>query len=315
MCKKTKQDILYFPLNCLLHFIALMPFWILYGLADFLFVLVYYVVGYRVKVARKNVAESFPELSKKEQNRIVRKFYRHLADYFVETIKLLHISDKTMKKRMVFTNVEAIEKSLANGKSIAVFLGHYGNWEYIPSITLWADYDKSKAVFTQIYRRLNNDWFDRFFLKLRSRFHSVSFEKHSTLRGLLKMKHKGLQTITGFISDQHPTGGDYLHVINFLNHETTVITGSELLATRMGMDVLYFDIRKVKRGHYIADTKVISTDSKNEAQYAITDTYTTMLEESIKRQPELWLWTHKRWKYSNDYDLVEKKTTEYKNHE
>ncbi|MDD2960466.1 MAG: lysophospholipid acyltransferase family protein [Muribaculaceae bacterium] len=298
MKKETKNDIIYLPMKLFLHGIALLPFWLLYRLADFLYILLYYVVRYRRNIVRQNINESFPEKSQKERNRIIRKFYLHFADYFVETIKLLHISDEQMRRRMVFRNIELVDKSLDKKRSVIVYAGHYGNWEYLTSITLWSRYNYINDVeFAQIYRKLKNNWFDKFFYNLRSRFHSESFEKKTAFRSLLKIKLDGRNTVTGFISDQHPSGSDTNHIVKFLNHDTAIITGSEILAKKLDQDVFYFDIEKVKRGHYITTIKKITCCPSKQPDMAITDAYVENLETTIKRQPELWLWTHNRWKH------------------
>lgn len=291
------SKIFYSALDGFFRLMARLPLGVLYIISDVLYVLIYHVARYRVGIARKNICDSFPDKSQKECREIERKFYRHFADYIVETVKLLHISDEEMRKRMHYFGVDMVDESLDNGRSCAVYAGHYANWEWLPSITLWSHYSSTdKVSFGQIYRPLRNKWFDNFLLSLRSRFNSVSIPKNNSLRHLLKEKVEGVLTVTGFISDQHPAVKDNGHVLRFLNHDTAFITGSELLATRLGMDVYYFDVEKVGRGYYKTTLRKITTDVASQKPGAITDAYVKMLENSILRQPELWLWTHARWK-------------------
>ncbi|MEF9924459.1 MAG: lysophospholipid acyltransferase family protein [Muribaculaceae bacterium] len=298
MNSTTKLNIIYFPLNVLLHATALLPFWALYRISDFLYFVIFHVVRYRVKIVRKNVSESFPEKSEKDISLIVKDFYRHFADFFVETIKLLHISDEEMRRRMIFEGVEIIDEGFDKGRSMMMLAGHYGNWEYITSLTLWSRHSNDdKCVFAQIYRPLRNKWFDTFFLHLRGRFNSCCFTKKSAFRDLIKLKQKGICSITGFISDQHPSGSDVNHVMKFLNHDTAFITGSETIARKLDLDTLYFDLEKIKRGYYkITIRKILFNPTENQS-ISITDCYATFLEASIKRDPSLWLWTHNRWKH------------------
>lgn len=284
------------PLSALLHGIAYLPFRALYCISDFLFILLFYVVRYRRKVVIQNLNECFPDKSEAERRKIERDFYRHLADTFVETIKLLHVSDEEMRRRIVFHNVEEVDKSIEAGRSVAMYASHYCNWEWLSAITMWSRYDTSVMQFGQVYHPLENEWFDEFFLNLRSRFNSNSYPMKRVLRELLAAKSNGKVTITGFISDQHPHPNDQDDVITWLNHYTAFITGAEVMAKKLDMDVLYFDVHKVKRGYYDCTIRVISRTPKTEPQYKITNTYARMLEDTIKESPAEWLWTHKRWK-------------------
>ena len=241
----------YLPVQGLLYIISLMPFWVLYGIADFIFVLVYYVVRYRRKVVAKNMRDSFPDKKEKELRQIERQFYRNFADYIVETIKLNHISDEEIKRRMVFKNIDVIDRLFDEKQSITAYFSHCGNWEWVPSITLWSRHTTGKDVeFCQVYRPLKNKWYDEYMLRLRSRFNSLSFKKKTVLRDLLLLRRREMPSITGFMSDQKPSKGDESHIVKFLNHPSAVITGTEQVARKLDMAVVYFDMHKLSRGHY-----------------------------------------------------------------
>ncbi len=288
----------YLPVQGLLYIISLMPFWVLYGIADFIFVLVYYVVRYRRKIVAKNMRDSFPELSDKELKKIARKFYRNFADYIVETIKLNHISDEEIKRRMVFKNMDIIDRLFDEKRSIAAYFSHCGNWEWVPSITLWSRHTTGKDVeFCQVYRPLKNKWYDEYMLRLRSRFNSLSFKKKTVLRDLLLLRRREMPSITGFMSDQKPSKGDESHIVKFLNHPSAVITGTEQVARKLDMAVVYFDMHKLSRGYYELEVKLITDNTSTMEPMAITDAYVKLLEETIKRNPSIWLWTHNRWKH------------------
>ena len=288
----------YLPVQGLLYIISLMPFWVLYGIADFIFVLVYYVVRYRRKIVDKNMRESFPELSDKELSKIARKFYRNFADYIVETIKLNHISDEEIKRRMVFKNMDIIDRLFDEKRSIVAYFSHCGNWEWVPSITLWSRHTTGKDVeFCQVYRPLKNKWYDEYMLRLRSRFNSLSFKKKTVLRDLLLLRRREMPSITGFMSDQKPSKGDESHIVKFLNHPSAVITGTEQVARKLDMAVVYFDMHKLSRGYYELEVKLITDNTSTMEPMAITDAYVKLLEETIKRNPSIWLWTHNRWKH------------------
>lgn len=294
MIRKLLNPIFY----ALLYGCALMPFWLLYRLADLAFLLLYYVVRYRRKAVDKNLRDSFPEKDDAERKAIARKFYRNFADYIFETIKLLHISDRQISERMTFDNVELIDRYAGEGRSVAVYFSHCGNWEWAPSVTLHTRLKPDTGiVFGQVYRPLRDKWTDRLMLKLRSRFGSRSFPKSTVFRDIIRAcRDTGLPAVVGFMSDQRPSHGDLIHVVDFLNHPTAFITGTETLGRKLNMGVVYWDMYKPKRGHYHIVTRDITGDITATRPFSVTDRYAEMLSETILRDPSLWLWTHKRWK-------------------
>lgn len=292
---KKYNKFLYFPLSAILHGVAYLPFAILYRISDVLFLIMFHVIKYRRNVVTQNINECFPEKSVKERKKLIRNFYHHLADTFVETIKLLHVSDEEMKRRIIFHDVSEVDKSIENGRSVVMYASHYCNWEWLSAITMWSKYDTDIMQFGQVYHPLRNKWFDEFFLNLRSRFKSHSYPMKRVLRELVAAKSNNKVTITGFISDQRPHSKDQDDVIMFLNHYTAFITGAEVIAKKLDMDVLYFDVKKVKRGYYECTIRVISRSPKETKEFEITNAYARMLENAILENPSEWLWTHKRW--------------------
>jgi KDO2-lipid IV(A) lauroyltransferase len=243
---------------------------------------------------RRNLTNSFPEKSAKEIMSIEKKFYRHLCDYFFETIKLLNISDYRIKRHFVFKNEELLHYFLKEGKSVILLLGHYGNWEWVTSITLWVD-DKN-SVIGQIYRPLKSKVFNMFFLRLRRRFHSVGFSKYEIYREIVKMRKADKNWLLGFMSDQKPSPTNSSITIHFLNQETQVLTGTEKIAKSTGAVVCYLDITCTKRSYYEGKVKLITENPAETREHEITEKYMNFLEKTIQRNPALYLWTHNRWK-------------------
>lgn len=295
MKKETdKKKLGYYVLYALSYLHALWPLSVLYILSDILYFFVYHVARYRRKMVRKNLIHSFPRLSEKEISRIERRYYRHLGDYYVETIKLLHISDKEMKKRFVFENIELVDMLAKDDKWVFLALGHYANWEWVTSIGLHLTSD---IIPGQIYKKLNNKSFDQLFIKIRSRFNPMSFEKTDTLRAIIGEKQKGKTMIIGFIADQRPPRNYEHYWTTFLNQETLVQTGMERIARKMGFAVAYLDVQKVKRGYYKSRIVTLSPDAGEEPEYAITEKYMRKFEQTILRDPAYYLWSHNRWKF------------------
>lgn len=298
MNKKWK----YKPIGWIAAAISRLPFGILYGLADFIFIILYYIVGYRKNTVRKNLEESFPEKEAKELRIIERQFYRNFADYIIETIKLLHISDEQMRKHMTFSGVEIIDEALEKGQPVVCYFAHIGNWEWAPSITLWSSLKANKeAAFCQIYRPLRNEWFDSLMLRIRGRFGAISLPKKRSFLDLLRYRKEGMPTVTGFMSDQKPSHGDTIHVVNFLNHPTAIITGTETVCKRLGALPVYWRMTKPSRGHYHID--VVKMDADINVDFALTDLYAKLLQDNILENPATWLWSHKRWKNRVTFEM------------
>ena len=291
------MKLLYYLTYATLWLLSLLPLRALYVLSDLIYLLVYHVAGYRKHLVRRHLADSFPEKSEAERRRIERAFYRWFCDYLVETVKLLTISHSQIRRRMVFKGTEIIDEIVESGQSCAIYLGHYCNWEWITSMPLWVS---PKAQCGQIYHALENADFDRIFLTLRQRMGAVCIPMAETLRRLAAYRQQKQPMVIGYISDQVPFWNNIHHWLTFLHHDTPVLTGTERLARTAGHAVLYIDITRPRRGYYEAEIKLIARDPRQTKDYELTDAYFRMLEASIRRAPQYWLWTHNRWKRSHE---------------
>ena len=291
------MKLLYYLTYAVLWLCSLLPMWVHYLISDGIFVVVYHLVGYRKKMVRKNLSDSFPEKSEAEIIKIEKDFYRWFCDYLVETIKLLTISKKALKRRMVFKGTEIVDEIVESGQSCAVYLGHYCNWEWITSLPLWVT---PKAQCGQIYHVLENSEFDQMFLNLRQRMGAVCIPMAETLRRLAEFRLKKQPVVIGYISDQVPFWNNIHHWCQFLNHDTPVLTGTERLTRQTGHAAFYMDVRRIRRGYYEAEFQLISREPKKMAEYELTDEYFRRLEASIRRDPACYLWTHNRWKRTRE---------------
>jgi KDO2-lipid IV(A) lauroyltransferase len=278
---------------------ALLPFRLLYILSDILYFFVYKVGSYRLKVVRRNMDASFPDKTIKERRIIEREFYHHFCDYFVETVKLLHISDEEMQRRMKFENISLIKDLMKEGNSVLLYMGHYCNWEWVTSINLLFK-NENKVLLGEIYKPLQNKAIDDIFLKIRSRFEPLAIPKNDTLRVIVKLRKEKKQMMIGFMADQTPNINNIYYWTNFLNQDTPVFTGVERIAKQTGFSVVYLDMEKVKRGYYKSTVRLITDKPQEEPEFAITETYIRSMEKTILRNPAYWLWTHKRWKRTRE---------------
>lgn len=290
---------MYHLLSFFLKLLSYIPFKMLYVLSDGLFYLLYYVIRYRRPIVRKNLTESFPEKSEQEILQIEKKFYRYFTDQVLESTKMATISPEEMSRRMKFTNVEAADAVLVSGKSIALYIGHYGNWEWVSSIPLWLD-KKVRAV--QIYHKLRNENMDKLMLQTRERMGAVSVEMRKTARYITEMANSNQVSIVGFIADQSPRKKEVRHFLPFLNHKTPVLTGTEKIIKHYDFEAWFLNMKRVKRGYYEAELIRLHENPKVLPDFELTAIYYQMLEQMIQNRPELYLWTHKRFKHAMKLD-------------
>ncbi len=275
-----------------LYFFSILPHFILYGVADFFYVLIYHVFGYRKKVVTENLKRSFPEKSEEEIGVIRRKFYRFFCDFIFETLKSLTISKKEMKKRCYYPEktINHFNKYADAGKSVIIVLGHYGNWEWGGAgFSLTCKHD----LFV-IFHPLHNKYFNDFVYKMRTRFGTQLIPMRETVRDMLKNKNK--LTATAFIADQTPPP-ESAYWTTFLNQDTPVFFGTEKIAKKFNYPIVYVSVKKVKRGHYEIQAETLVETPAETTEGEITEIHTRRLEQDIIAQPETWLWSHRRWKH------------------
>ncbi|MDJ1500609.1 lysophospholipid acyltransferase family protein [Xanthocytophaga agilis] len=274
----------------LLELFAKLPLWILYGVADIIRFLAYYVIRYRRDVVEKNLRLSFPDKTEKEREQIAKNFYRNLADIAVESLKLLSISKKDLQKRIRITNQEIATNYLKKGQSIVVMTSHLGNWEWLLAgngVTLGFDVDA-------VYKELTTASFDQLMLKIRSRFGPHPVEMRQVARELVKRKN--ITRIIAMVADQTPFP-EQAYWTTFLHQDTPFFTGVAGIAKRTNYPVLYTGMRRVKRGYYETWFEVISEDLSETTSEQLIEDYVRKVERDIQLYPDQWLWSHARWKY------------------
>ena len=298
------QWIRYYSSFGLIYSLSLLPLRVLYVLSDMAYLLVYHVIRYRRKLVRKSLADSFPEKDAAERLHIEHGFYHWFCDYLCEEVKAFSISREELRRRLVYTNPELLEHYLlGQHKSVVLYLGHYCNWDWVSGISVHMS-EGFKA--SQVYHVLENPVADKLMLYPRSRMGNENVPMQDVLRYLVKKRNAGQTTGIGMIADQAPFWNNIGHWLTFLNHpQTPVLTGAEKLARRFDMACLYLDMRCLRRGYYEAEFKLITDRPGDEPEHSITEEYYRLLEASIRRQPHLWLWTHKRWKRTREeYDRM-----------
>ncbi len=293
------KSICYYIVFGFWYVISLLPLAVLHFFADVIFLPLYYVVRYRRRIVRKNLTTSFPDKPLKEIISIEKKFYHFLCDQMVETVKLLSMSKKEMRRRLTFGGVdEIVTKMKEQDKTFCfVYLGHYGNWEWIASLPYWVPDD---VLCGQIYHPLYNKVMDRLFLRLRGQFGGSSIPMKETLRRIIELKRAKQKTIIGFISDQTPKWNSIHHWTPFFHRETPVFIGTERIGKQVDALIYYADVKRVKRGYYHCEFKPLEDNPKSVPDFELTDKFTRLLEEMITAHPHLWLWSHNRWKRTKE---------------
>ncbi|MBR6539419.1 MAG: lysophospholipid acyltransferase family protein [Bacteroides sp.] len=286
---------MYHLLSFLLKLISYIPFRVLYVLSDGLYYILYYIIRYRRKIVRKNLTESFPTLKGKEILQVEKKFYRYFTDQVLESCKMATISPEEMKKHMKFTNIEAANAVFKEGKSIALYMGHYGNWEWISSIPLWV---AEGVTSVQIYHKLRNDNTNRLILNMRERLGAISVEMRKTARYITEITNTNQVSVIGFIADQSPKKKEVRYFLPFLHHRTPILVGTEKIVKHYGFEAWFLDMKRVKRGYYEAELIRMHEEPASLPDFELTEIYFRMLEKMIQERPELYLWTHNRFKHA-----------------
>ncbi len=272
---------------------SLQPLSVLYLYSDFLYHIIR-LFGYRRHVINENLGYAFPDKSKDELRDIRLKFYRNFCDIMIETIKVQSMTEKQIRKRVIWKNTEYVDQLHDQGKDIIAVMGHYCCWEWIPSINLHV-----KPLGCATYRPLKNKEFDEYMLKLRGKWGTQNYTMDDTVRKIVKLRRSNTRFIIGLIADQSPAKVRIDYWTNFLNQNTAVLLGPEKIAKSTKSPLVYLDMQRVKRGYY--EVNIVPVEEKPEElpDYELTEKHLRLLEKAIINTPENWLWSHRRWKYSD----------------
>lgn len=275
-----------------LWIISKLPFRLFYWFSDCIYILVYYIIGYRKKIVRNNILIALPHVSEEKRLVIEKKFYHHMCDMFLEMIKTMSISSEEMKERFKITNIELLKEYEQKNKSIILLAAHYASWEWLLSIN-----ESTSFKCYGVYKKVNNKYFDAKVRAIRSKFKSVLVTTDNTIALINDNEKNGIMSLYGLASDQSPQVHKTFHWQEFMGITVPVHTGAEMLAKRYDLEVVFAKVKKVKRGYYEATFVPIANNPKSIPDYEITDAYLKEVEQQILEAPEFYFWTHKRWKH------------------
>lgn len=280
-----------------LKVISRLPFPVLYFFSDFLYLVSYYVIGYRLKVVRKNLRNSFPDKSAAELKKVEKQFYKDLCDFGVETLKLLTISREELMKRMVYKNPEITQPFADKGQSIILLTSHQFNWEWL--LVSGCLYLPFHVDF--VYQRQASKFFNQLSLDSRTRFGAYPVERSQVAREAIKRRNvlRGV----AIVADQFPGfDRDKKYWTTFLNQDTAFFLGLGQLAHLTQYPAVFYGVKKIKRGYYEAEGTVVSMPPYEKDSQQIVEDYVKVTEQVINQNPSGWLWSHNRWKRKREDD-------------
>jgi KDO2-lipid IV(A) lauroyltransferase len=275
-----------------IYMISILPFRLLYLLSDFLYLIIFRLFGYRKKIVISNLKKSFPQKTEKEIRKITRDFYHFFCDWILEMIKSITISKEESIKRCHLTDTQILDVFAKQNKNLIYVMGHMGNFEYGGAVMEF----NTPYHLHVIYKPQANPYFDRLIKKKRTRFGTGVIPINSVYRDMVKLKEKPRLYATVFITDQTPQPNN-AYWTNFLNQETPVFLGTEVIAKKLNYPVVYISTKRTKRGFYEMTPELLCENPKDTAQGELSEMHTKRLEKDIIEQPEIWLWSHRRWKH------------------
>ena len=292
MGQPVTRSSMYYLVYGLLYLLSLLPLWLLYGLSDIIAFLMYAVIRYRRGVVLSNLAFAFPGWSDAERLRVAKRFYRNFTDNFIETIKLLSASARFLEKHLVLDNPELLGYYFDQGRKLQMHLGHCFNWEMgnlaMPMRTPYA--------FLVAYMPVENKIFERLFKHLRSRTGSVLLPATRMNKAIIPYRHQQYMLI--LVADQAPSGVENAYWLNFFDRPTAFIRGPERGARIADIPAVFVRFYKAKRGYYRVELITIAEHPRELPEGELTRRYARLLEDAIRKQPDSWLWSHKRWKHT-----------------
>jgi Kdo2-lipid IVA lauroyltransferase/acyltransferase len=290
------QRIASFFTKLLINLFALVPFWLLWPLSDLLAFVLRNLAGYRKKVILSNLRNSFPEKNEAEIRALSKQYYRHFADLVLESVKGLTLSKQELQRRFVYRNPEIFQPLFEKNRSAILLGSHHGNWEWgVLSFPLSVQH-----TVVGVYKPLKNKVLDKYLTSLRKQWGLRLTDMAHTGRAVVQYKNQ--PTIFVLIADQTPSDIRHAHWVRFLNQQTPFLHGMDKLARQTGYPVYYFEIERVRRGFYEVTFTPICEAQEPIAEGEITRRFATMLEETIRRSPPEWLWSHRRWKRAAQFN-------------
>jgi KDO2-lipid IV(A) lauroyltransferase len=282
-----------------------LPHRFLYGpVAAFVCFVLHRVARYRLRVVRDNLSSSFPERTTGELRAIERGFYRNLAEYFIDAADMAGLSEGGHLRRCPWPD-DNRAKVLAEtaGRNWIALTAHFGSWEWFGTFGLY----REGPVTVAAYRPLRNRAFDLYYKWARSLPPRIVPVPSGEMLRFFATHRDGIDgspLSLVLIADQSPPLDAQSRWVPFLNHPTVFFHGGEKIARKFGLPVYYLRMRKTGRGTWETTFEQIWDGVSPTSDHEITGRYARLLEEDIRREPALWLWSHRRWKRRPEGDAA-----------
>jgi Kdo2-lipid IVA lauroyltransferase/acyltransferase len=287
----TGKKISYYLFLLFNYLVKITPFWLLYRISDVVYLILFYIVSYRKSAVIKNFKRCFPNKSEKELKVLRKKFYKILSDLFLETFKGFSMSKKEIIERFKVINDNVANKYFDQGKDVIILLGHFANWEW--AIAPAVEQFKHQSLI--LYKPISNHYIDKFTQNKRTRLGAELVPINATGKAFMKKKPKpGAYYLVG---DQYPPIKERQKMATFFSSQTAFLDGAEKYSKLLNIPVVYMELQRIKRGYYSMEIMDVCENPKDLAENELTQIYASLMEKSIKKQPENWIWSHKRWKY------------------
>ena len=273
--------------------ISILPKSVFYFFSDLFFVLLYHLAAYRKKVVYDNLKLTFPDKSDKEIKTIRKQFYHHFCDMLLETVKTMNLSAEEVSKRYKINNIEVLLE-LEKKKNTLMVCSHYANWEWSISIN---NYISSRGY--AVYQKIGNAYFDRLIKRIRGRWNTTLITQTETVKTIFRNEQNKVKGVYGMVSDQSPMVGKAQYWSEFMGIKVPIFNGPETIAKKLDLAVVFLKVSKVRRGYYEAQFIPITSSAKDTVEHEITNKFLELTEDQIRERPELYLWTHRRWKHRN----------------
>lgn len=278
--------------------ISRLPLKIQYLFSDIVYVLAYSIIGYRKKVVRENISNSFPDRSEEELSKIEKKFYQNFSDYLAETIRSFTISSQELRVRVQHINQHVFQDAKDEGKNVILLAGHVFNWEWFNALTTIIPQDHCYPV----YRKVNSTFWEERVKSIRNSYGNQAIEAREVIRHIFRNPNDGNSAYM-FVADQTPHSSEVTYGLKFLNQRTPAFIGYDKLATRMDLAFVYCEMKKVKRGYYQVNYHRIFPDGEQFTDYEVVRKFHHLLENTIRKNPDNYLWSHRKWKYKDSIKL------------
>ncbi|MCE5283884.1 MAG: lysophospholipid acyltransferase family protein [Deltaproteobacteria bacterium] len=257
-----------------------------------IFKLFYYLVPRQRMIALHNLRCAFPEKPLEELLGIVRGVYRSLGTVAAEFFDIPRLTRDNIGQWVEAEGLENCFKALEKGRGVLLFGAHFGNWELEAAAA-----SLMIKPFTVIYRTLDSALLDRLVFKVRSGTGNVPLAKEHAMRNMLRtLKQNGM---LGILIDQNVDWYEGVFV-DFFGRPACTTDGLALLALHTEAPVLPGYMVRLPDGRYRLvigpEVEIVRTGDKDADVLANTQRFTEVIEETVRRYPDQWLWIHQRWK-------------------